>query len=1120
MWNKHVKEKKTLQICPFCKQYFSRLQTHLAKMGPCRHRLTRSKRSRNKREFVKGLCTSSESKNHLPNVNNDLSNLFCEQSQNNITSEPTDVDVTSNSLSTIDLKNLTYELQEGNDKHPLSYKHVVSLELMQMLNKVRAPISLYNDIGRFILQNVSHIKRSHGSVVIPRDKLMKDMDQFISNKKKKHTKRTKNESKKRGWEYNLKPFIVDLQLMNSSYQIEVPQFDFVSAFMNIVYDPSITKDVSNLLYNDKDYLFPHNQHGYGVDDIHTGIWYKETHKNMILDANKEILCPIILFIDGVAIDSIGRMSLEPISFTLGWLSKKARNMKGSWRVLGYIPDVEKTLNIDYKSEFGTNKNVIKKIHYHQMIDSILSGLRQVQRNGGIEMELPFKQNNRKFIVKFPISFVIGDTIGNDKLCSRFQKYVPSLQQNTGVSRDCMCSYANSHLHNYKCCMLSRNTILNVTTNVARRLGFDKTVINAFDKMCFGSSKYGINGHTPPEMLHQWNLGVVTMLIKYFLEHLTTKCKDALNGIVINMANSVSQQSDRIMPNIRPFRIGIEKIKLTGKERLSQLFMIWITLLPSKHRQYLISIESTSSKKYRIYTNRYDNTKVRVKLDKILDTDTKYSKWLDIIQHTLSISQWLRSRDGEMKLEDLRPNHCVDLLVTNGFDEWQDYLMSSSNTENKSTKRVYDFEEVHRDIEHINKLGDINEDNPMYFTKHKQFNMILQQVNISTAEYGLRHYVRIFREVINDDDQEMLKNGKFHQLLHYVHYINMFGAPSNYDGSIPESMNKEFAKQTGKRTQQRYKTVNEQCAFRVYENNLIASSVSKSNKRMKSGITLKTVEEKLSQKMSGGRGKNVFSFDVDDRFWKRLNMKRTCFENLLKTRSDHILVNRKNATSDDNNESMNERISLVKAVVITLIKYDIISKDRMKNEMFRSLVNMITCFNYLRLNEDMKLNCRFNYYGYKNWMDWVLIDWGDQGGILPAKLLCIFDSTNIKKGCNYSFSQSLDNISPNWESLRSSDTWCLVHSVQENSQKTQTTKVHMSHVYRMDSDIQLVAVDSIIGSTYVISRDSYIDIIVKENLNVIEKLCVDLQENTEIIMISKQNTWSRLFMDNCDPFDKL
>ena len=122
---------------------------------------------------------------HYVPVNNDLSNLFCERTEDNETGKSTNIDFKSNYLSTLDLHNLTYDLQQGNDKHPLSYKHVVSLELMQMLNKVRAPISLYNDIGKFILQNISHIKRCNGSVVIPRDKMIKDMDQYICVKEKK-----------------------------------------------------------------------------------------------------------------------------------------------------------------------------------------------------------------------------------------------------------------------------------------------------------------------------------------------------------------------------------------------------------------------------------------------------------------------------------------------------------------------------------------------------------------------------------------------------------------------------------------------------------------------------------------------------------------------------------------------------------------------------------------------------------------------------------------------------------------------------------------------------------------------------------------------------------------------
>ena len=361
MCAKHSTNKKSLQICPFCKQHFTRLQTHLSQMGPCRNSLTKGKRTHNRRVSVKGSCNSGEITNLTHSINEKLSNVFSEQTEENDSAKSTNIDDISNYLSDLDIHKLTCELHQGNHRHTLSYKHVVSLQLFQMLNKVRAPISLYNDIGKFILQNISHIKRCNGSVVIPRDKMIKDMDNFICMKKNKKKRKGDNTVLQTGWKYDLKPFQFEVQLMRSSYVISVPHFDFVSAYMNIMNDPSLTTDVSNLLYNDKNYLFPQCQDSNIIDDIHTGQWYKDTHKNMINNVNKEILCPIILFIDGVSIDSIGRMSLEPISFTLGWLSKKRRNMKGSWRVLGYIPDIEKTLKIDYKSEYGNDRNVKKKI---------------------------------------------------------------------------------------------------------------------------------------------------------------------------------------------------------------------------------------------------------------------------------------------------------------------------------------------------------------------------------------------------------------------------------------------------------------------------------------------------------------------------------------------------------------------------------------------------------------------------------------------------------------------------------------------------------------------------------------------------------------------------------------
>ena len=126
-----------------------------------------------------------------------------------------------------------------------------------------------------------------------------------------------------------------------------------------------------------------------IDDIHTGNWFKRTHKSMINDHKKEMLCPIILYIDGVSIDSVGRKSLEPISYTLGLFKRRIRNNISAWRLLGYIPNVEKTTEIDYGS-FGNKKGkFLKKIHYHEIINEILFGFKQIQKKGGIHLYLPY-----------------------------------------------------------------------------------------------------------------------------------------------------------------------------------------------------------------------------------------------------------------------------------------------------------------------------------------------------------------------------------------------------------------------------------------------------------------------------------------------------------------------------------------------------------------------------------------------------------------------------------------------------------------------------------------------------------------------------------------------------------
>ena len=44
---------------------------------------------------------------------------------------------------------------------------------------------------------------------------------------------------------------------------------------------------------------------------------------------------------------------------------------------------------------------------------------------------------------------------------------------------------------------------------------------------------------------------------------------------------------------------------------------------------------------------------------------------------------------------------------------------------------------------------------------------------------MRRFMKEFKEAINMEDRDMLMNGKFHQLSHYVRYIELFGAPDQF-----------------------------------------------------------------------------------------------------------------------------------------------------------------------------------------------------------------------------------------------------------------------------------------------------------------------------------------------------
>ena len=119
-----------------------------------------------------------------------------------------------------------------------------------------------------------------------------------------------------------------------------------------------TVHTSSVWYND-------SQH------THTGSVYCAKHCECIgtPHANK-LLCPIILYIDKIHIDTNGWFCLEPVTFTLSMFLDSAQNQHNAWRHLGLVA-TQYITTMDRQNKCKPADNVW---HYHAQLDNILCGL--------------------------------------------------------------------------------------------------------------------------------------------------------------------------------------------------------------------------------------------------------------------------------------------------------------------------------------------------------------------------------------------------------------------------------------------------------------------------------------------------------------------------------------------------------------------------------------------------------------------------------------------------------------------------------------------------------------------------------------------------------------------------
>jgi len=183
------------------------------------------------------------------------------------------------------------------------------------------------------------------------------------------------------------PFPPEWNIPKEIPTVSVEVRDILDIVACILADPKLQTFNEFLLQT---YRIPRKKSGEsgGCDHIMSSSWAtKSIEKIKKIDSNG-ILIPIILYEDGITVDSAGVRNIDSIVLTLGNYSKKARYRDISKFHVGFVPKILKSSMITnlLKEKFGKSKGAemfkLFRLQIHRdMYRLILSSIKQVSQKG-------------------------------------------------------------------------------------------------------------------------------------------------------------------------------------------------------------------------------------------------------------------------------------------------------------------------------------------------------------------------------------------------------------------------------------------------------------------------------------------------------------------------------------------------------------------------------------------------------------------------------------------------------------------------------------------------------------------------------------------------------------------
>jgi hypothetical protein len=108
------------------------------------------------------------------------------------------------------------------------------------------------------------------------------------------------------------PKVIQFQLPKAKQEVKVITHNVTAAIHSLLSDQELMK-AENLVFQNNPPEDPNTNDSTTIKDVNDWSCYKNAYAHYCSDKEKDVLCPLVLFIDKTHTDANGNLTLEPVA---------------------------------------------------------------------------------------------------------------------------------------------------------------------------------------------------------------------------------------------------------------------------------------------------------------------------------------------------------------------------------------------------------------------------------------------------------------------------------------------------------------------------------------------------------------------------------------------------------------------------------------------------------------------------------------------------------------------------------------------------------------------------------------------------------------------------------------